>query len=579
MSSLKKFLREQCEIQDFDGLRIPAYLPCKLGKGQEWTYIPAKRDLDIDMVGVQYDFNKVIEWNREKLKNESVDGYFIWLRFIPDLVVMDFDNVKGIQEESFKEVKCDENKLKKVLENIYKDFPFLRTKPYTLSPNKGLPHFYLKVRDFPNKIKKTIDICPDSKYEIDILKWDKGCREKMDSEIYNYQEIYKIEDKLGNIYFNDAFSENWDKIKNYFNLEKMGLLEYEKEEKDKKEKKAKIDRRNNTEREIRRVFQEYHNYHLDKTGSVILCSYDEWINFGFMIINELGEEGWELYDEFCAKCNCGKGCYNYNNNRKWFDRALENKRDTKDDNAITIGSYIAKCKSYGIYIKSLKENYEAYTHLDVARLFYDMWCKKNVKYVPDTKSLYIYNEKKALWEEIAESQENSANVMIHLQDKVGIIYDNAFNQLMDDWKSDKNDNKEDIKEIQQKQRKILKMRQKLGDTSYMKSVYYNLKTLIEDSKFLDVINKNADYLPLKNGLVLNLRTGVVSMRTREDYFTFEIDMEYNPHSDFTYVNKYMDSIFKSLDNKDNMEFKKFMQLLFGYFLTGNINHRKIYIFY
>lgn len=586
MSSFKKFLREQCEIQDFDGNRIPAYLPVILNDiNDEWGkaryyWFPSKDKTGIDTSNPDLDFTKLIEWNKEKMRNTKPEGYFIWLKYIPNLAVLDLDDIKGIREDSFKNgIRCTPEELKKVLEKVYNDFPWLKTKPYTLSRTKGLPHFYLKINNLPTNYTKDVDIFNNKDYDFDLLKYGKQSAELLDGEIFNYQDKYEIpksydDKKYDTKYFNDVFVEEWDNIKKDFNLEKMDLIKVEKEREEQKKKKESSVKRINTEKDIRKVFQEYHNYHMDKTGSSILCDYSEWLNFGFMIVNELGEDGWDIYDEFCSKCECHKSCYNQENNRKWFERAVKHQKDKSDDKAITLGSYRYKIKSYGIFINDLHEKFEVYACSDVAKLFYDLWCKDYVKYIQETKKIYIYDDKKCLWIE----KEGENEIMINLRDKIGYIYDNVYIKLADECRE--LDDNEKIKEKQQVQRKILKMKQQLGDTTFMKKVYYALEPLIKDANFINVMNKNGDYLPIKNGLKLCLKTGSLYMREKTDYFTFEIDINYNPTCSTTNVDRYMNSLFISKNpEEDNTEFKNFMQVLFGYFLTGNVSHRKVYILY
>jgi putative DNA primase/helicase len=66
----------------------------------------------------------------------------------------------------------------------------------------------------------------------------------------------------------------------------------------------------------------------------------------------------------------------------------------------------------------------------------------------------------------------------------------------------------------------------------------------------------------------------VRLRLKENYYTTYLHVEYNLCADGTVLNRLISDI---MCGKENMI--KFLQTIFGYSLTGNINIHKIFILY
>jgi len=90
-----------------------------------------------------------------------------------------------------------------------------------------------------------------------------------------------------------------------------------------------------------------------------------------------------------------------------------------------------------------------------------------------------------------------------------------------------------------------------------------------------ILNKSTQELPIKNGNIINLQTLEIRKRTKTDYFSFELDVEF-------LGNKYREkeiSYFMSSICKDDSDLIDYHKKLWGYMMTGDITDRAFYIFY
>jgi P4 family phage/plasmid primase-like protien len=90
-----------------------------------------------------------------------------------------------------------------------------------------------------------------------------------------------------------------------------------------------------------------------------------------------------------------------------------------------------------------------------------------------------------------------------------------------------------------------------------------------------ILNKSTYELPIKDGNIINLETLKIRKRTRTDYFSFELEVDFKGDEyNKTEVNKFMASI-----SGDDIELMNYHKQLWGYMMTGDITDRAFYIFY
>ena len=210
------------------------------------------------------------------------------------------------------------------------------------------------------------------------------------------------------------------------------------------------------------------------------------------------------------------------------------------------------------YIKSLE------TEPTTATLFNDY---SGMIYKLSKKYLYKYNTTTKLWEEI-----NDGN----------IIYD-ISNWLLEKQKfysdeiNTKMINEKDFKQREQLCNTLISMTKntkQITKYKYLENVFKYLKININDDKFIEEINHRYTYLlPIKNGLVVDLRTKITSERNQEHYFSYECPVEITKEKT-TYFSDFIKSIM--LDNKEHISY---LQKILGYCLSGNIDARCFFIWH
>lgn len=94
-----------------------------------------------------------------------------------------------------------------------------------------------------------------------------------------------------------------------------------------------------------------------------------------------------------------------------------------------------------------------------------------------------------------------------------------------------------------------------------------------DKNFFLSLNRSPDFLPIKDGKLLNLTTLEVRDRVETDYFTFECPVEYKPSDEYKVAEEFFHGICAG-----DREYMEYMRSLLAYFLTGYTSDRKFYIF-
>lgn len=150
-----------------------------------------------------------------------------------------------------------------------------------------------------------------------------------------------------------------------------------------------------------------------------------------------------------------------------------------------------------------------------------------------------------------------------------------------------NKNREDFKmqefkkEIKEFEKEYCKKLKSLTTTTYIKTLINLFTHKITDNTFIDKINMNNKFLIPLTDCNYNINTRRTEERKGEQYFTkcFNIDRETFKNSKDNKVNyKIVDDFFLSIAN-NNVEKKEYLQKIFGYCLTGDINARNFFIFY
>jgi putative DNA primase/helicase len=95
-----------------------------------------------------------------------------------------------------------------------------------------------------------------------------------------------------------------------------------------------------------------------------------------------------------------------------------------------------------------------------------------------------------------------------------------------------------------------------------------------DKNFESLLNAKPNELPIKNKKIIDLKTKLVRERTKDDKFSFELNIDYIQSCDYTNVIQFFNDI--CLQDQDLVDYLK---RFFGYAMTGEISDRSLHIFW
>jgi phage/plasmid-associated DNA primase len=129
---------------------------------------------------------------------------------------------------------------------------------------------------------------------------------------------------------------------------------------------------------------------------------------------------------------------------------------------------------------------------------------------------------------------------------------------------------------------------KLGANKKLLAITNQIYNIIKkDINFEEtILNKSMYELPIKNGMLIDLKTLVLRERTINDYFSFGLDVDFlGDNYNLKVVNDFMCDISKKIIIKDDkeiltvdLELVEYHKKLWGYLLSGDIGDRSIHIF-
>ena len=206
---------------------------------------------------------------------------------------------------------------------------------------------------------------------------------------------------------------------------------------------------------------------------------------------------------------------------------------------------------------------------DYADFFLELYGSNIKAYDYDTKKglqYYHWNHSKALWEE-----QNSRSLMNHIK-KIRPPFENKITDLQNEFKKmeKKTDEYNEMKEKIKYYKNALK---KTKSASFVKGIITFIASRDLDEHINEYMNKSTYELPLKNKRVIDLRTQIVRDRTKDDFWSFELDVDFTDDSNEHIIKDYIKSLFKDPDTE------KYISQLFGYMLSGSIKDRSFYVFH
>jgi len=177
---------------------------------------------------------------------------------------------------------------------------------------------------------------------------------------------------------------------------------------------------------------------------------------------------------------------------------------------------------------------------------------------------YIWNNTTKIYEPLVF--EMLINDMSGLLEKAIEFINNKINEndiLDDDEKTKKRKFYNDIKNS-------------INRKTTLNNIYSFILSSYYDNELSKKIDNNDDVIPIKNGKLIDLRTGIVRDRNDNDYFTYEKDYEYlgRDAQHTKHTDKFFDDI--CLGNKDK---KEYLKLVMGSSITSYTKMKCFFIFY
>ncbi|MEM3858287.1 MAG: primase-like DNA-binding domain-containing protein [Candidatus Micrarchaeaceae archaeon] len=225
----------------------------------------------------------------------------------------------------------------------------------------------------------------------------------------------------------------------------------------------------------------------------------------------------------------------------------------------------------------------------LSELFYKLY-NKNVKVLLDIESVYIWNKEIKLWQEkditlfsdfVFESLKSlyiSAMSSIKKTNSQVIISDAEIKSILSELTYlESIENQENLDIRKNIYDKLVKNIEQLYKKRTITGIIKILKCNLNDKNFLLLLNSKNNLLSLKSSIygdhvVLDLKTGVIRERTKKDYFSYELNVFYNPQS----VCQNFDIYLNYITCEDN-GVKEELKNIFGYSITGDCRNKIVFI--
>ena len=194
--------------------------------------------------------------------------------------------------------------------------------------------------------------------------------------------------------------------------------------------------------------------------------------------------------------------------------------------------------------------------------------KDNIKALHSKGPIYVYNEKSALWEECDIDQFStmiSAMIEPTYKEKIKDITD-----TMEICKKQEGGEKsEDYKNLKKSLAALNRGKTKISNLSFSKAVASWIVGVLSRNREKKEFNKIPNLLPVKDKMVVNMKTGDMRARTREDLFTYEVPICYYRGKRSEFLEKFFAEIMLEDDKPEEERVKvNFLQRILGYSFTG-----------
>jgi P4 family phage/plasmid primase-like protien len=308
---------------------------------------------------------------------------------------------------------------------------------------------------------------------------------------------------------------------------------------------------------------------LDKLPYEVVDDREKWVKTTcyYQSIFPTRKKEWA---DWCQKCKRYKPSWEKENNRVWETVKLcDASKAMSKLTLLTNGEFISD---------RVKELFNIYSNLsdenkvdDLINQYKNYW--KVVDYKKDI--IYVFNQESYLWEKT------------HKDSLIGYLtkyYSPKLNELEKLLVSKPelfNFDLQDINQLKKYNLILSKINQSKNIPSKTQTVkeFFNRKVLY-DSSFEEKLNADKTFLSVQGGKV-DLKTGLFSLRTYEDYMSYELKTKYvaNDIENHEWI-QFLKSIFDNeLIIKEQKEIIDYLQKYLGYCITGLTREEKILILF
>lgn len=206
--------------------------------------------------------------------------------------------------------------------------------------------------------------------------------------------------------------------------------------------------------------------------------------------------------------------------------------------------------------------------------------KKNFKYNIDAL-IYLYLKNKAIYTSVKYKKYYVFKKKYNLWDNMNsselyqfFLENEPFSEFLDEYCYDmikKTTTEKKIAHYSYMRHQIMIQSKNLN---LKNKIAYDVSEKLYDPNFIFKLNNKKNYLPVNNG-VINLVNGEFRQRTKDDYFSIELDVEWKG---LEFPTPDIDKFFSDIMLNDKIKIN-YIQKLLGLTITGNMDNDKLIIIF
>lgn len=302
-----------------------------------------------------------------------------------------------------------------------------------------------------------------------------------------------------------------------------------------------------------------------------------WFKVGCALYNisEGTQDGYELFLEFSQRCSekyDEDSCFETWDKMEIREEGLNIgslRRWAKEDDP---DAYQNICFDKNI-LQSLIDDAFSGSHAQTAQLFQFLYAD-NIRILNQNAvnmSFAHWDEEVSLW--TIEPKAVFPNLVKTL---IMPYVDKAITKLFNEMATltDSKDNDQLKGKLNSELLHILSYKKSISNISFLEGVNRYYCGFPIDKNFESLLNAKPNELPIKNKKIIDLKTKLIRERTKDDLFSFELNIDYIQSCDYTNVIQFFNDI--CLRDEHLVDY---MKRFFGYAMTGEILDRSLHIFW